>query len=185
MRTRRILRVVLPLAILAIAVAAAASVLSARPDLRDAERAVERAWAPVALDLTRQYRAIDDADERLRALPGPVHDLAEELHAAVQRWNEAIGQGDVGPQVRAANTVEATRRRLVAAARVSPRVEGDPQAARAVVTLSTDTAGSRVEQFNEAVHRYERERRGPVRRLVAALLGNGHVPAFAPAPVAA
>jgi hypothetical protein len=38
-----------------------------------------------------------------------------------------------------------------------------------------------VKAFNGAVRKYARERRGPVRSVVASLLGNHGVPAFEPA----
>ena len=84
----------------------------------------------------------------------------------------------VAAQVAAANDVEALARRLVATAAASPRVQGQRRrvaghCAQFLERLArTDAAAG----FNQDVASYEHERRGPVRAVVASVLGDGSIP---------
>ncbi len=116
------------------------------------------------------------------ALSGPVRELADSVRSALDRWQSAASRKNVEAQVRAANTLEAAGRRLVAAAHASDRVKTDADAKAAIDAFAADTtSGDRVKAFNDAVQKYARERRGPVRSVVASLLGNPDIPAFEPA----
>ena len=117
MRVWRVLRVILPLVIVLVVVAGVVAVLSARPDQQRAKRTVDRAWTPLSNDLAQRYLLLTAADEKVRGLSGPVHDLAESVHTALERWQAAATRKSVESKVRAANTLEALGRRLVAAAR--------------------------------------------------------------------
>ena len=182
MRAWRVLRVLLPLVIVVLVVAGVVAVLSTRPDQQDAKRNVERAWAPLSNDLTKHYLLLAAADQKVLDLSGPVRELAADVRTALDRW-QAASRKSVEAQVRAANALEAVGRRLVAAARVSNRVKADAETKKAVDAFAGDTlSGDRVKAFNDAVRKYARERRGPVRGAVASLLGNHDIPAFEPAP---
>jgi hypothetical protein len=183
MRAWRVLRVLLPLVIVVVAVAGVVAVLSARPDQQDAKRNVERAWAPLSNDLAARYLLLTAADQKVLDLSGPVRELADDVRTALDRWQAAASRKSVEAQVRAANALEAVGRRLVAAARASNRVKADAATKSAVDAFAGDTmSGDRVKVFNDAVRKYARERRGPVRGAVASLLGNHDIPAFEPAP---
>ena len=188
MHVFRLLRVLLPLVILAVVVGGAVSVLKARPDLQHAEHAVQTAWSPLETELTTRYDTLSKADDALRDLPGPVGDLARTLHTALLRWQAARGNAPAG--VDAANALEALGRRLVTAARTSDRTRNDPAVVElldryaADTTIATSGPGSAAGAFNHAVAAYEHQRRGPVRAVVARLLGDDNIAAFAPAPVA-
>src|SRR4051794_23098098 len=121
MRAWRVVRLLLPLVIVLVVVAGVVAVLSARPDQQDAKRSVDRAWSPLADDLRQRYFLLTAANEKVLGLSGPVRDIADGVHGALDRWQAAASRKSVEPQVRAANTLEALGRRLVAAARVSDR----------------------------------------------------------------
>jgi hypothetical protein len=183
MRAWRVVRILLPLVIVLVVVAGVVAVLSARPDQQGARRDVERAWAPLSTDLTHHFVVLAAADQKVLALSGPVRELADDVRLALDQWRAAGSRKSIEAQVRAANVLEAVARRLVAAARVSNRVNTDAATKSAVDTFAKDTvAGDRVRAFNAAVATYARERRGPLRRVVASFLGNHDIPAFEPAP---
>jgi hypothetical protein len=169
--------------VLAVVIAFVA-IFTARPDQQDAKRDVGAAWQPLADDLNERYILLVAADNQMRDLPGPVSELADDVHTALQRWTRVKEQESVEPQVRAANTLEALGRRLVAAAQDSQRVQEHQEAKRAVEAFSdAPTPGQRVAAYNAAVRRYAQERRGPIRGVVATMLGHEDIPAFEPASV--
>jgi hypothetical protein len=184
----RALRVVLPALLVALVVGAGVAFFTTRPDLEHTESTVDRAWTPLASQLTTRYASLDQTDQKLTSLTGPVRDLANQVGVAYGAWQTARAHGDVAAQVRAANALEALGRRLLTAARSSQRVEANAAALGAVNQYAADptfanaTVLQSVDAYNRAVQDYERQRRGPVRGLVASLMGQNHIPAFAPAP---
>jgi len=184
MRVFRVLRVLLPIAIVLALVAGAAALLSARPDLQHAQRDVDHAWTSVAEGLAPHYRLLTTADQKLATIPGPARNVANEVKPAIDRWNAVSANGSVAAQVHAANTLEAMGRRLVAAGRASARAQADSSVRTAVEQYATDpgyaaaSVTAAVTAFNKAVLDYEQQRNGPVRGLVATLMGDDQVPAF-------
>ncbi len=182
MRASRVVRVVIPVCVVLAVVVVAVAVLTARPDQQHAQRNVNAAWTPLAGDLDQRYLVLVAADDRVRGLSGPVRELADSVHTALARWQDAEKGKDVDVQVRAANDLEALSRRLVGAAHASERVRSDAGAARAVDAFaSTPAPGDKIAAYNAAVRTYAHERRGPVRGIVSTLLGNDDIPAFEPA----
>jgi hypothetical protein len=179
MRRLRAVRFVVPLVIVAVLVAAASSVLATRPGIDDAHNKVDASWNALAAELGQRYSLLANADERLGALPGPVAAIALEVDAAITRWQGRRGTAPVDEQVAAANTLEALGRRLVVTAAASPAVANDAAAKQALAEYLADQSFAQAGAFNAAVAAYEAERRGPVRRLVASVFGNGSIPAFA------
>ena len=184
----RVLRVLVPLVVVIALVAAAVSLFTARPDLENAKRTLERAWTPVAQRLGDHYELLTAADGKLHGLAGPVRELADDVRPAILRWQGAVQSRDVDAQVNAANELEALGHRLVATARNSKRARADAAATAAVEAYATDpayaaaTTVAAVDAFNRAVATYAEQRRGPVRGAVASLLGDHDIPAFASVP---
>ncbi len=172
------IRVLLPVLILVAIVGAVASVLSARPDLQKAKRQVDDAWTALIPHLDSHYGALALADGQLRNIQGPVHQLVTEADDAIAHWSNVRRHVAVSEQVRAANSVEAIGRRLVATATVSPRVNGNAKQALAAYAADNSITAAIASEFNADVAAYERERRGPVRRVVASVLGDGNIPAY-------
>jgi hypothetical protein len=176
MHVLRVVRVLLPLLIVAALVGAGSSVLSARPDLQRAEHNVKASWTSVSGQLDNRYVLLAKVDDNLRAVPGPIHAIVTDLDGALSRWRAVHGHSGVATQVNAANDVEALARRLIATETISPRVKGNGSILTAVgnyLGVSSTTAAT---AFNARVVSYERERRGPVRAVVARLLGDGEIP---------
>ena len=76
----------------------------------------------------------------------------------------------------AANDLEGLARRLVATAAVSPRVQSSATALPALAKFIADDSRAGAVAFNKDVISYEHARRGPVRAVVASVLGDGSIP---------
>jgi hypothetical protein len=176
MHVLRVVRVLLVVLILAAVVGAGSSVLSARPDLDNAKHDVDSAWATVAPQLDARYLKLAAVNQELTSVPGPVHSLVGSADAALAHWRDVRQHSGVGAQVAAANDVEAIARRLLATQAASPRVRGNATLLRDVgqyLAVSTRNAAA---DFNRAVESYEHERKGPVRAVVASVLGDKAMP---------
>src|SRR5262249_39879518 len=176
MHVLRVVRVLLVVLVVAAVVGAGSSVLSARPDLDNAKRNVDTAWNAVAPRLDARYLQLAAVALHLSGVAGPVHTVARDADTALAHWRDVRQHGSVAGQVAAGNEVEAMGRRMLATQAASPRVRGNATLLRDVdkfLSLSTGTAAA---DFNQAVESYEHERRGPVRAVVAGVLGDGSIP---------
>jgi hypothetical protein len=174
MHASRVLRVFLPFAIVLLVVALGVSVLTARPDIGDAKHAVDEAWPALEQQLNARYDQLHAMDEKLADAPGQLGDLAGSVGAAYTDWSKARG---VGARVGAANHLEVLGRRLTVAAIASARVQRDKDTT-ALVAAYAGAPVPDAQAFNAAVAKYERERRGPVRGVVARLMSDGRIPAY-------
>jgi hypothetical protein len=180
----RITRMLLPLLIVAVAVFGIVSVVSARPDLQDAKKHVNQTWTPVRDGLTARYVVLQSATDELEKMPGPVRELAGSVDTALTTWKTSANSS-VASQVRAANNVEALARRMVTTARASDRVKSDANASPLIDAYAQNSSLGLVtlSNFNNAVARYDKERHGPVRGVVANMLGDDDIPALSPAAI--
>ena len=176
MHVMRVVRVLLPVLVVAAVVGAGVSVLSARPDLQKARRNVDSSWTTASGQLDHRYELLAAVDDSLRPIPGPIHTLVPEVEAALGDWHTARSHGSIAAQVAAANEVEGLARRVIATAAVSPRVKGNAQILTTVAAFLSDPSQNSADAFNQRVVSYERERRGPVRAVVASMLGDGSIP---------
>ncbi len=174
----RVLRVLMPVLLIGAIVAIVVSVLTARPQLQSAERKVDASWNALAPQLGARYNLLAAADTQLRPIPGPVHSLVADVDTAITRWRDAQAHGSVRQQVLAANSLEAYGRRLLAVAAASPRVAGSAGAKQALAAYLADRSFTAAGSFNGTVATYERERRGPVRGVVASVMGIADIPAL-------
>jgi ribosomal protein L18E len=176
MHVLRVVRVLLPVLIVAAIVGAGSSVLSARPDLQKAKRSVDSSWTTLSKQLDTRYAALSALDDNLRPVPGPMHTLVNDLDAALARWRDARAHSALAAQVGAANDVEALARRLLRTEAVSPRVRNNAKILTAVAKFLADPSRDAANVFNQRVASYEHERHGPVRAVVASVLGDGSIP---------
>jgi len=185
MHVLRVVRVLLPLLIVAALVGAASSVLSARPDLQKAKRNVDASWTSVSGQLDNRYVLLAKVDDNLRPVPGPMHAIVTDLDTALAHWRAVHLHSSVATQVNAANDVEALARRLLLTEKTSPRVQGNATILNAIRDYDVVSSMTAATAFNQRVVSYARERRGPVRAVVARLVGDGEIPALdtTPTPV--
>lgn len=175
----RVLRRVLLLVLVGLVVAAIALVLDARPELEDARDEVDARWDAIARPLEERYARIEAAVAAARGTPGPSAELVEELETAIGRWNAARDDAAVADQVAAANDLEGLARRFAGVAAASPRLSADPEVTAALAAHRDAPAPDGAAAFTEAVRRYENERDGPLRAVVATVLGYDEIPALA------
>jgi hypothetical protein len=176
MHVLRVVRVLLVVLVVAAVVGAGSSVLSARPDLDNAKRNVDTAWTAVAPQLDARYLQLAAVAQHLSAVAGPVHTVAADASSALAHWRDVRQHGSVAAQVAAANDVEAMARRLLVTQAASPRVRGNATLLNDVDKFLSLSTGTTAADFNRAVESYEHERRGPVRAVVAGILGDRSIP---------
>ena len=175
----RLLRIFIPVLVIAAIVAGVIVVLTSRTELQSARRQVNEAWQPLRTELDTRYKVLAAADKALKLIPGPLHRIVLQVESATTDWNDLQTHGgSVASQVTAANKIEALGRRLVQAARAAPRLAGRPELATINSYAATPPAGGAITPFEDAVSRYERERNRPARRLAADILGYDSVPAY-------
>jgi hypothetical protein len=177
MRTFRVLRVLLPFLLALVVVAVLVLVFTARPNLEHAKSNVNKQWAPLERTLTARYFVLATANASVHNTPGPVHQLVPGMDAALSRWSALKGtHAAIAAKVQAANTLESLGRRLVGAARRSPRVQGDARAK--IDAYATAAVPPAAAAFDRAVRNYQRERTGPAKGTLASLLGYDEIVAY-------
>lgn len=182
MHVLRVVRVLLPVVIAAAIVGAGSSVLSARPDLQKAKRNVDTAWSSLSVQLDQRYVALATVDAGLKNTQGPIRSLVGSVDGAIAHWHDVRGKASVATQVAAANDLEAFARRLIATEAASPRVKGDQSLLRDVAAFLSHPVPAAAADFNRQVTSYEHARRGPLRAVVATLLGDRAIPVLDTTP---
>ena len=179
MRFLRLLRIFIPVLLIAAIVAGVIVVLTSRTELQSARRQVNEAWQPLGTELDARYKVLAEADGALKSIPGPLRPIVTQVETATKDW-QALRRNDasIASQVTTTNKLEALGRRLVQAARAAPRLEGKPELATINSYASSSPARGAITPFEEAVSHYERERNRPARKLAASILGYKAVPAY-------
>jgi len=179
MHLLRLLRIFIPLVILAAIVAGAVVVVTSRSDLQRSRKQVDATWPPLRNDLDARYRALAAANDAVRPVPGPLHQLVSQVGAAYGSWQnlEQHGAG-VSSEVVAANDLESLGRRLVVAARAAPRLIGNTAALGVVSVYAAMNPPKSALAFDAAVDSFERERNRPARSIAARILGYRSIPAY-------
>jgi hypothetical protein len=179
MSVLRLLRVFIPLLVVAAIVAGTVVVLTSRNDLQRARKQVDGTWVPLRKMLDSRYRTLASADDGLTAVPGPLHQLVSQVAGGYTTW-QTLEHHDAGvtAEVVAANDLESFGRRLVLAARAAPRLAGDPAALGPVNAYAALRPPVAAVPFDAAVASFERSRSGPARSLAARILGYGAIPSY-------
>jgi hypothetical protein len=179
MHLLRLLRIFIPLLLLAAIVAGVVVVVTSRSDLQRSRKDVDTAWTPLRNGLDGRYSALVAANDAVRPIPGPLHQIVAQVAAAYGDWQnqERHGAG-VSSEVVAANELESLGRRLVVAARAAPRLVGNTAALGLVSLYAAMKPPNSAVAFDAAVARFERERNRPARSLAARILGYKAIPAY-------
>src|SRR5437660_1333244 len=119
----RLLRIFIPLLIIAALVAGVIVVLSSRSELQSSRRMVNEAWSQLQGRLDTRYDKLKVVDEAVRNVPGPLHTIVVQIDTAETDWHNLKSGGSVSARVTTANSLEALSRRLVQAARASRRLQ--------------------------------------------------------------
>ena len=178
MHVLRVVRVLLPVLIVAAVVAAGSSVLSARPDLQKAKRNVDTSWSSLSGQLDHRYVLLAAVDDKLAA------DSRTDPHARQRRRRRARALARRVHALRASpprSTPRTTSRRSPAGwsppRRRRRACKATPRCCRRSATFLADCRRAAAARASTSdVVSYEHERRGPVRTVVASVLGDGAIP---------
>jgi hypothetical protein len=171
--SRRIRWILLALLVVIVG-GAIALVLTQQPKLDDAQAKVDDRWKPLRGpdQLPLRYQKLEGALSAFDAAGGTDRGVSRELHAALDRWNRSLKNGDAGEQADAANAVEAQGTRLLANALGSERMKQDKAVTDALTAFATTTPDTTlVAAYNQAVRDYEDERTGTLAQPVAKVFG--------------
>jgi hypothetical protein len=141
-------------------------VLAGRPELEDAKRRVESAWAPLRSSLDDRHQALGALEEAARSRLGTDRALFADVRAAMSDWRETRAQQVA---VRLANRLEGLGARMAVLVEATPRMASSSSVQQAVGRWRRAAAAG--DTYNAAVAAYEAVRGGFPRRLVAGVLG--------------
>jgi hypothetical protein len=176
MRALRLLRIFIPLLLIAAIVAGIVVVMTSRSSLQQSHKDVETTWEPLRTALDARYQTLDAARNAVAGVPGPVKQVAAEVTTAYDNWRRH--SGSVSAQVTNANNLESLGRRLVVVSRAAPRLQGQTAALGAVNTFAGLKPPGQSVAFDHAVAHFEHERHRPARSLAAGILGYGEIPTY-------
>ena len=173
--SRRVRRVVLVIAALAIAGTATAMLL-VRPDLESARDRVDARWGPLRPPLSARYTALANVAQALHAAGAADRAVTKDLDAAIARWSKLALRGpahtDAGVEATTANELEALARRVKANYLASPRLMANPGLGPAIQAFDgAFVPAPAIKAYNQAVRNYEDARAGIIKGLVAGVLG--------------
>ena len=174
----RLLRIFIPLLLVAAIIAGIVVVVTSRSQLQSSRRQVEDTWRPLRTGLDERYGALAIANSSVKAVPGPLHAISTKVSSAEADWQRVEQNGSVRSQVNAANSLESLGRRLVIAARAAPRLVGQTAALNAIAIYAGLKPPASADAFNAAVAHFENERTRPAKSLAARVLGYDSIPAY-------
>jgi hypothetical protein len=172
---RRLLGAFVVLAI----VAGATLALSSRPRLESDRNAVERDWRTVQPGLSARYARVDALARAIAASGGPANPVLGQVESAYKGWKALGTDGSVGRAIAWANMLEGFSRRLDATVTASLLLKADAGVVAARTQMLAAAIPTGVTAVDDDVARYEKDRGGPVRRLVAGPLGYSAIPRLA------
>lgn len=172
---RRLLGALVVLAI----VAGATLALESRPRLKTDRTDVERNWQIVQPRLDARYRLVNALARSIDATGGPANPIVGEVGTAFANWNALTPTSPVARSITAANTLEGLARRLAATVTGSPLLAADTTVTAALHRVTAFPIPTGVTPLDDAISKYEKDRGGPVRRLVAGPLGFSAIPRLA------
>jgi hypothetical protein len=175
----RLLRIFIPLLLVAAIIAGVVVVWTSRSELQSSRRNVEDTWTPLGKALDQRYAALAVANNAVSDVPGPLHAISTKVTSAYNQWQGLERQhAGVSAEVNTANSLEALGRRLVIAARAAPRLKGNAKALAAIALYAGSQSPSTAGDYNQAVDHFEKERNRPARSVAAQLLGYDSIPAY-------
>ena len=156
-------------------VAGATLALTSRPKLSSDRSAVEREWRAVRPSLDARYQKVDALARAIDQAGGPTNPLVQQVTDAYGTWKTQTDAA-VADAIATANTLEGLARRLSVTVSRSALLHGDPTVSAALTAMNTQPISTRVTPLEDAIAKYEKDRGGALRRLVAGPLGYHAIP---------
>jgi hypothetical protein len=147
-------------------------VVTVRPGLQDDAQEVRRTWKPLLQPLAVRYTALTGVAAALDAAGNGNREQTKELTRALSDWQLLKTTSDDGAQSRTANQLEGLASRVRTTAAASPRLQTNAALTAAIAGFDAAKVPPRlITRYNDAVLRYERNRDGALRGIVANLDG--------------
>jgi len=165
-------------------------VITVRPGLQDDAQEVRRTWKPLLQPLTARYGQLSGVVAALEAAGNGDREMTRQLKRTLSDWDLLLATNDAAVQAETADELEGLASRVRATVTGSDRLRANAGLTKAITTFDAEKVPrALVKRYNDTVLRYERNRDGILRGIVASLDGyDAHptlqlaTPAPAPAP---
>lgn len=147
-------------------------VITVRPGLQDDAQEVRRTWKPLLQPLASRYAALNGVVGALETAGNGDRDVTRELKRTLDDWDLLRTTTDDADQAKTADELEGLAARVRAIVANSDRLKAIEGLNQAIDAYGKATIPPRlVKRYNDAVLRYERNRDGTLRSIVATLDG--------------
>jgi hypothetical protein len=147
-------------------------VITVRPGLQDDAQEVRRSWRPLVQPLATRYGALGGVAGALESAGDGDRDVTRDLRRTLDDWNLLRPTTDEGAQAATADQLEALAARIRATVQGSDRLKVIPGLTQAIQAFDANKVPAPlVQKYNDAVLRYERNRDGTLRNIVASIDG--------------
>ncbi len=147
-------------------------VITVRPGLQDDAQEVRHTWKPLLQPLAARYSALNGVVGALDAAGNRDRDVTKELRRTLDQWDLLRTTTDDAEQAKTADELEGLAARVRATVQGSDRLRAIPELKKSLSTFDKfDVPAPLVKRYNDAVLRYERNRDGTLRNIVATLDG--------------
>src|SRR6476659_2961977 len=147
-------------------------VITVRPGLQDDAQEVRRSWKPLLQPLAARYATLSGVVGALEAAGNGDRDVTQELRHTLDDWDLLRSTSDDAEQAKTADDLEGLAARVRAIVQGSDRLKAVVGLNKAIAAFDKATIPPRlVTRYNDAVLRYERNRDGTLRNIVATLDG--------------
>lgn len=160
-------------------------VITVRPGLQDDAQEVRRTWKPLLQPLATRYGALDGVANALTAVGNGDRALTRQLERALSDWVLLKSTSDDATQAETADELEGLAARIRATVAGSDRLRANTALAQSITAFDqARVSPALVKRYNDTVLRYERNRDGMLRGIVASIDGYDPQPTLqlAPAP---
>lgn len=147
-------------------------VITVRPGLQDDAQEVRRTWKPLLQPLATRYAALEGVAGALDTAGNADRDLTRQLKRALSDWKLLQATNDGATQAETADELEGIASRIRATVAASTRLRANDGLTKSITAFDDAVVpAALVERYNDTVLRYERNRDGLLRSIVASLDG--------------
>jgi hypothetical protein len=147
-------------------------VITVRPGLQDDAQEVRQTWKPLLQPLATRYLALKGVESALTAAGNGDRELTRQLRRSLSDWQLLQTTSDDATQARTADELEGLASRVRATVATSPRLKPNQTLTKAISTFdAARVSPTLIARYNDSVLRYEKNRDGMLRGIVASLDG--------------
>lgn len=147
-------------------------VITVRPGLQDDAQEVRRTWKPLLQPLAARYATLGSVEAALVAAGNGDRDMTKQLKTTLSDWDLLKSTNDASTQAMTANQLEGIASRIRTTVAASDRLKANPALTQSITAFDRSKVPLKlIESYNDTVLRYERNRDGMLRGIVAGLDG--------------